>query len=508
MRDLFRTFVAALILGNTPLHADFNVQAAEESTFRILNIFRANDGDLRLATGSGFLLNNQGYLATNVHVIDGTEKLFVVQARGNQINFWEASVHSKHPGKDLAILRIPGLNGRPVVFPAEEPKKATEVYAVGFPGQADDDAEKQAFLDAMLKEYGKKEGNHIPMDPAYDDFVNTSIKQGFIESLRSRDWGFPKPSTKCRVIYHNTPITGGNSGGPLFNKEGQVVGINTQGQGEGRAGGVLLGNVIAQSSVFTELVHILKSESIPYNTADATVSVPAPTTPTPAPTPPSPTPTPSAPVAGEIAPQDPPRSQSVQKRDKPLTEKLAANFSMFKGSGSNAWLAPALIFLGIGVAAFAIFIVARSPGSRPQQVAAQPAVTPVAPGIPQADPRIVAPARQHGRPVCRLAGTNARGAPIQIEIGERELSNPDGCTLGRGADAVCRIDDDSISRIHVKIKWSRKGLYVSDAGSSNGSTVNGKPLKPKLGVVLHTGDRIGLGNVNLLVKEISASPQP
>lgn len=501
MKNLCWIISATLMVGLSPLRAEFDVESAEESTFRIIKVSIDSAGNLSLGSGSGFLLNNQGYLATNVHVIDGPGTLFVLQARGNQIHFWEANAYSQHPGKDLAILRVPGLSGRPVVFPSAEPKKATAVYAVGYPGQADDAAQRWSFVEALLEQYRKKEANSIPMDPAYSDYVNTSIKQGFIESLRSRDWGYPTSNARCRVIFHSTPITGGNSGGPLFNKEGQVVGVNTRGQGEAKVDGVLLGNVIAQSSIYTELVHILESESINYTSANEAVPAPQPSIPLPDP------PT-SAANADEPHPQHEPAPGPTQLENKPQPEQLSAIFTFFNGSATNAWIASTLIFLGIGVAGVAIFLVVRNPRSAALPVSSRPVAAPLASALPPPEAHRITPVMQQDETACRLAGTDSRGAPILLEIRDRELSNPEGCTIGRGSDAVCRINDDSISRIHIKIKWSRKGLYVSDAGSSNGSTINGKPLKPKLGVILQVGDRIALGNVNLVVKSIKALQNP
>ena len=65
-------------------------------------------------------------------------------------------------------------------------------------------------------------------------------------------------------------------------------------------------------------------------------------------------------------------------------------------------------------------------------------------------------------------------------------------TVGRGADNDLRISDRSLSRRHAAIEFLGGRPYLSDCGSSNGTSVNGQPLAAP--VELYDGDRITLGD--------------
>jgi hypothetical protein len=76
--------------------------------------------------------------------------------------------------------------------------------------------------------------------------------------------------------------------------------------------------------------------------------------------------------------------------------------------------------------------------------------------------------------------------------------------LGRASEAEDYVPDfdmtfydegDYVSRRHARITKGRAGYFVADLGSSNGTTVNGLPLKPRRARLLRNGDRIKVGLV-------------
>jgi pSer/pThr/pTyr-binding forkhead associated (FHA) protein len=56
-------------------------------------------------------------------------------------------------------------------------------------------------------------------------------------------------------------------------------------------------------------------------------------------------------------------------------------------------------------------------------------------------------------------------------------------------------DGDYVSRRHARITKGRAGYFISDLGSSNGTTVNGQPIEPNRARILCDGDRIKVGLV-------------
>lgn len=96
-------------------------------------------------------------------------------------------------------------------------------------------------------------------------------------------------------------------------------------------------------------------------------------------------------------------------------------------------------------------------------------------------------------------------APVDIRpIGLRVLSGPGAggsrvfaqptIMVGRSADCTFQIDDPTVSRLHFSLAFVRGRWELTDAGSSSGTAVNGKPGGDVGSLcVLHDGDRISAG---------------
>lgn len=138
------------------------------------------------ALGSGFVISADGYLVTNNHVIEGADQIEVEFFSGDRL---EATLIGTDPATDIALLKVESDTPLPFVSfgDSEVARVGDWVLAVGNPlGQG------FSVSAGIISARGRAlQGN-------YDDFIQT-----------------------------DAAINRGNSGGPLFNMEGDVIGVNT-----------------------------------------------------------------------------------------------------------------------------------------------------------------------------------------------------------------------------------------------------------------------------------------
>lgn len=149
-----------------------------------------------VGSGSGFFISRIGHIATNYHVVDGMTKFQVEYYINGKKYTYPAKVIATDPNNDMAIIRI---NEEDSVYLPEIPYKfdtrtkdvGTDVFTLGYP---------LTFLMGEEIKYTKGE---------------ISAKSGFQGDIRT--------------YQISVPITNGNSGGPLFDYDGNVVGITSSG---------------------------------------------------------------------------------------------------------------------------------------------------------------------------------------------------------------------------------------------------------------------------------------
>jgi serine protease Do len=166
------------------------------------------------ALGSGFLVDAQGHVVTNAHVIDGADIVKVKLADDRE---FKAKVVGKDKRLDVAVLKLQGApSDLPVAsLGASEGLRVGEyVVAIGNPF---------GLGNTVTMGIVSAKGRTIGAGP-YDDFIQTDAS-----------------------------INPGNSGGPLFNLRGQVVGINTAINPQGKGIGFAI-PIDAVKEVYTELV--------------------------------------------------------------------------------------------------------------------------------------------------------------------------------------------------------------------------------------------------------------
>jgi pSer/pThr/pTyr-binding forkhead associated (FHA) protein len=68
-----------------------------------------------------------------------------------------------------------------------------------------------------------------------------------------------------------------------------------------------------------------------------------------------------------------------------------------------------------------------------------------------------------------------------------------GITLGRGSNNQVQLQERSVSRNHLSILRTKRGIYILDEGSSMGTLINGQRIPGNTPVLLHPGDVIQIG---------------
>jgi len=149
----------------------------------------------QVGVGSGVIIDPQGYILTNQHVVDEADKLTVVLPDGRE---FKAEVKGQDPRSDLAIIKINAKNLPVAILGDSDNLKIGQwVVAIGNPfGTAMDNPEPTVttgVISALHRALGKTLG-------------------------RGRDYS--------DLIQTDAAINPGNSGGPLVNLKGEVVGIN------------------------------------------------------------------------------------------------------------------------------------------------------------------------------------------------------------------------------------------------------------------------------------------
>ena len=100
-----------------------------------------------------------------------------------------------------------------------------------------------------------------------------------------------------------------------------------------------------------------------------------------------------------------------------------------------------------------------------------------------------------------MSGFTPDGQPVRVLLaGRRFLRQGYGLTIGRYPELVDAVlEDDHVSRRHLRVCWTRKGFEVEDLNSSTGTMVNGRRLVPFQRRAVGPGDLVRIGSIELQV---------
>ncbi len=143
------------------------------------------------ATGSGFLIDSNGHILTNAHVVEGAKSVTVQLGNGAEQN---AQVVGTDPSSDVALLKVDNTEGASPL-----PLGDSSKVQVGDPVIAI--------------------GNPFALD--------RTVTSGIVSALQ-RQIQAPNGFSISDVIQTDAAINPGNSGGPLINGDGEVIGMNSQ----------------------------------------------------------------------------------------------------------------------------------------------------------------------------------------------------------------------------------------------------------------------------------------
>ena len=155
--------------------------------------------------GSGFLVSKDGDLFTNAHVVGKDHQVKVRWSDGTES---QAMVLRVEPKADVALIQVAGNQRKPLALRQTLPSAGDDVWAIGTPLEAD---------------------------------LQGTLSRGIVSAIRTTDG--------ATLIQSDVSITHGNSGGPLLDAKGNVVGMTVSG----------LENTTANLNFFIPVAEILKA---------------------------------------------------------------------------------------------------------------------------------------------------------------------------------------------------------------------------------------------------------
>ena len=460
----------------------FDAEKAERSIVKII----ACEAPQRCWSGTGFVLNDQGFVGTNWHVVyshlvkgPAPQRIVLSSSSTEQYPF---DVVWMDPNVDLAIIKVGGgFNLPPVPLTAQLPKKGADVFAIGYPGAAE--------------RFGR--------------VLEASVTRGVLGRSYVGTWG---RQAKFPVVQHSAQINPGNSGGPLLDACGRVIGVNTMGVAvqivlDGRPTRVPGATGIFWASHIDVLMQKMRQNRVPLQPDTAACRM--------------------ATIGKDIEARK--QAQEAQRRlleqEKLIAQARAETEIAKERAGAAEILAGQAEKRAVGAEEqvqsittqliiwgpiFAILLIVtfvlalRKPRQKVIQV------------CKEYSQRVSRYGEQVSRRVSRpsggmaaadsglsLAGFDAAGSPLRVSIRAAEMSSGEGVIIGRSPElSQVVISGEGVSRRQVRIRVERGRIMIEDLNSTNGTLLNGRRLSPYKPAEIRPGDQLAFGKTELSVKKL------
>ncbi len=370
--------------------------------------------------GTGFVIAPQ-LIATNFHVAGVNDVMVLTPGNKESIKPFKTKKLWGSSDYDLQLLRVDNLNTAPLSISTAPIAKGSDIKAIGFP---------------MVAE-----------DPIEFDGIESTVTKGIVGRIIQASWNEGGP--KFNVIQHSASINQGNSGGPLLDLCGRVVGINTR-----KAPSIVdiksgIG-VTSQSEgiFFASSIEVLVNELKKLN----------------------------------ISPTI--KSETCEFSANPTSSALIFGVQ-------NSKFITASVLGALSLACLAVFFslrkkeVIRETFTQFQRRSSSKGTS----------------VETISRNKYQLSGNDSNGQLIRILIGDN-FSIGSRIRVGRDPKLVnISINDQTISREHGVIELNANGLRVSDLNSTNGTWIDNIRVGQKF-VDLKTGQILTLGKVKLTLSKV------
>ena len=194
--------------GLQPVNSTKALKTAEQSVVRVLVVYRGFGGQPldTVGMGSGFVVA-PNYIVTNYHVVEvppeaSSADIYIVPQKDSGATYQPVTLVKPWVEGDLALLQAKGLKIPPLKL-FLTPYKNERIVTMGYPD----------VTDHLLNRSGT-----ALLEP-----TDAYVTQGSIALIANSN----PDGSQVDTLFHTAPINHGNSGGPLLNECGQVVGVNT-----------------------------------------------------------------------------------------------------------------------------------------------------------------------------------------------------------------------------------------------------------------------------------------
>ena len=219
-------------------------------------VLEAKPGVLRIITvsfegvytGTGFAVGTDSriFVVTNHHVVENAEAIYIFYDTGKYVT---ASIYHDDASRDICVLKPDSTMPRVQVLAleGEDFESGIAVYALGFPAAAD------YFTQDMEEEFDDAKALLASITA---DKQSMTITNGIVSAVHNSTL-IGDGSRAVETLQTNTALNGGNSGGPLLNNAGHVVGVNTM--------GLSMADSINGAVHIHELTRVLREANVRYD---------------------------------------------------------------------------------------------------------------------------------------------------------------------------------------------------------------------------------------------------